>query len=57
MEVIFEDCNLSGVNFSGAIIKHGEFKNGLLVGGNFEKTDLSGWILQVAHAKSEFLPC
>jgi len=40
--VNFEDCNLNGVNFSDTIIKHGEFKNGLLIGGNFEKADLSG---------------
>lgn len=39
--VNFEDCNLSGVNFSETIIKQGEFKNGLLIGGNFEKADLS----------------
>jgi uncharacterized protein YjbI with pentapeptide repeats len=39
--IIFEDCNLSDVNFSGTIIKQGEFKNGLLIGGNFEKADLS----------------
>ncbi|AJQ28049.1 pentapeptide repeat-containing protein [Pelosinus fermentans] len=39
--VKFEDCNLSGVNFSETIIKQGEFKNGLLIGGNFEKADLS----------------
>lgn len=39
--VNFEDCNLSDVNFSGTVIKEGKFKNGLLVGGNFEKADLS----------------
>jgi len=39
--VNFEDCNLSGVNFSGTSIKQGKFKNGLLIGGNFEKADLS----------------
>ena len=40
--VNFEDCNLSDVNFSGTIIKHSEFKDGLLIGGNFEKADLIG---------------
>lgn len=39
--ISFEDCNLSGVNFSGTTIKQGGFKNGLLIGGNFEKADLS----------------
>lgn len=39
--VNFEDCNLSDVNFSGTIIKQGTFKNNLLVGGNFEKAELS----------------
>lgn len=39
--VNFEDCNLSGVDFSDTIIKQGGFKNGLLIGGNFEKADLS----------------
>lgn len=38
----FEDCNLNNVNFSRTTIKKGEFKNGLLIGGNFEKADLSG---------------
>lgn len=39
--VTFEDCNLSDVNFSGTIIKQGEFKNGVLMGVIFEKADLS----------------
>lgn len=40
-DVKFEGCNLTDVNFSETIIKQGEFKNGLLIGGNFEKADLS----------------
>lgn len=40
-DVKFEGCNLNDVNFSETIIKQGEFKNGLLIGGNFEKADLS----------------
>ena len=46
-----KDFNLSDVNFSGTVIKEGKFKNGLMVGGNFEKADLSFVVVEIFNLK------